>query len=131
MARVLFFDGYCSLCNGFVDWMIRRDHSGKLTFASLQGKTAKAMLPPERLTDGDPETVLYLRDGEIYERSTAVLMALNDLGGVWPLTSIFFIIPTPLRNLGYRFIASIRYKVFGKRETCRMPTAAERERLLP
>jgi predicted DCC family thiol-disulfide oxidoreductase YuxK len=128
--RVLFFDGYCSLCNGLVDWMMRHDRSGSLKFASLQGKAASAMLPPERVK-AEPDTVLYMRDGEIYDRSAAVLMALKDLGGIWALASVLFLIPSPLRNLAYRFVARIRYKVFGKRDTCRMPTPEERERLLP
>ncbi len=131
MARVLFFDGYCSLCNGFVDWMMKHDSRRTMNFASLQGKTAKAMLPPERVSEGDPDTVIYMRDGELYDRSAAVLMAFKDLGGVWSLMSVFFVIPGPLRNIFYRGVAKIRYRVFGRRETCRMPTEEERQRLLP
>ena len=79
MAKILFFDGYCSLCNNLVDQMARWDKRGVLKFASLQGKTAKVMLPPQ--VTPDPDTVIYLRGGVSFERSTAILMSLRDLGG--------------------------------------------------
>ncbi len=129
--RIIFFDGYCSLCNGLVDRLMRWDKRKEIQFASLQGETARRLLPPERQSESDPDTVLYLRDGSIYERSTAILLVLKDLGGLWRIFTVLFIIPRFLRDLVYRFIARIRYTVFGRRDTCRLPTAEEKERLLP
>ncbi|MES2964058.1 MAG: DCC1-like thiol-disulfide oxidoreductase family protein [Bdellovibrionota bacterium] len=129
--KIVFFDGYCTLCNSVVDGLIVLDRNSVLRFASLQGETARRLLAQKDLEIADPDTIVYLRDGERYERSTAVLMILRDLGGSWKLISIFFFVPRPLRDLGYRFVAKIRYRVFGKRDTCRLPTAEERERLLP
>lgn len=131
MAKILFFDGYCSLCNNLIDKMIRWDKKAVLKFASLQGETAQKMLPPNRRERTDPDTVIYLREGEIYERSTAILLSLRDIGGLWSLSSMFFIVPKVLRNLIYRFVANTRYQVFGKRDVCRLPLPEERERLLP
>ncbi len=131
MDKIIFFDGYCSLCNTLVDKMLRWDKKSVLKFASIQGETAKKMLPPEFIGKIDPQTIIYWRERILYQRSTAVLMSLRDLGGVWSLTSIFLWMPKFLRDLVYRFIAKIRYRVFGKRKKCRLPIAEERERLLP
>ena len=78
MVKILFFDGYCSLCNHLVDQMVRWDKRSVLKFASLQGKTAKVMLPSGPKVD--PDTVIYLRNGISFDRSTAILMSLRDLG---------------------------------------------------
>lgn len=131
MDKILFFDGYCSLCNNLVDQMVRWDKKGVLKFASLQGETAKRLLPNPGSAENDPDTALYLRGGQVYDRSTAVLLSLKDLGGLWVLPSVFLIVPKVLRDLVYRFVASIRYRVFGRRDTCRIPTPLERERILP
>lgn len=132
--KIIFFDGYCSLCNGLVDWMVNHDPKGVLKFASLQGETAKQQLPSTHLKVGeqlDTDTVIYWRDGKIYERSTAILMALSDLQGVWQAARVLLIIPPFLRNIIYRLVARYRYKIFGRREECRVPLPEERARLLP
>jgi predicted DCC family thiol-disulfide oxidoreductase YuxK len=129
--KILFFDGQCTLCNGLVDWFIRRDKKAVLKFASLQGETAQQMLPSAYRGSKGLDTLLYYRHGKIYIRSTAVLMSLQDLGGLWILTSVFFIIPSFLRDLVYRLIARMRYRIFGKTETCRVPKPEERQRILP
>lgn len=131
MDKILFFDGYCSLCNTLVDTMVRWDKNKVLKYASLQGETAIKYLPSEKISGLDPDTVLYLRDGQIYDRSTAILLSLNDMGGAWKLTAVFYIVPKFIRDMVYRFIAAIRYKVFGKRDTCRLPTLKERATFLP
>ncbi|MEK6773571.1 MAG: DCC1-like thiol-disulfide oxidoreductase family protein [Bdellovibrionota bacterium] len=130
--NILFFDGHCNLCNGLVDWLLRKDKNGKIKFASLQGETAKKTLSSNHLNSiHDPETVLYFQHGIIYERSTAILKCLQDIGGIWKLVAIFFLIPRSLRDLTYRLIATNRYRIFGRRETCRIPTPQEAARLLP
>lgn len=129
--RVLFFDGYCSLCNGLVDWLVRRDKGNRLQFASLQGETAKTHLPSAFRTTGDVDTVLYMREGKIFERSTAILHLLMDLGLPWALVAVFFIVPRFLRDFIYRRVANNRYRWFGKRDTCRIPTLAEKNKFLP
>lgn len=128
--KIVFFDGYCSLCNTLVDWLIQIDKNGQLKFASLQGETAAKLLG-QRNTGVDFDTVVYLRDDTKSERSTAVLNILSDIGGVWGLARIFWIVPKFIRDIGYQIIAKNRYRFFKKRETCRMPSQNERDRLLP
>lgn len=140
---ILFFDGVCGLCNGFVDFLMARDKRGAFRFAALQGETAAAALAPEDLPGeasppqggGDGAEALrsvILRDGEgLHRRSEAAIRCLAGLGGYWSLANLLRLVPRPLRDLGYDFIARHRYRWFGKRETCRMPTPAERGRFLP
>ena len=126
---VVFFDGECGLCNGFVNFAMARDPRGRLTFAPLQGETAKDRLPA---SDRGLDTVVFLDDGGTRERSTAVIAALRRLGGVWPaVAAVLAVIPRPVRDLGYRVVAANRFRVFGRRDTCRTPTPEERGRLLP
>lgn len=129
--KILFFDGYCNLCDSLIDWLIRRDKRNLLKFASLQGSTAKEILPQAYRPEGEVNTVLYYREGKIYDRSRAVIKVLQDLGGAWSLMGIFLILPSFILDIGYRFVAKIRYRLFGKKDTCRIPTKAEREKILP
>ncbi|OYZ21251.1 MAG: hypothetical protein B7Y39_09470 [Bdellovibrio sp. 28-41-41] len=127
--KILFFDGYCSLCNGLVDWTMRQDKHARIQFASLQGKTAKTVIPNNNINDTD--TVVYWRDGKSYQRSSAILYLLADIGGAWSLFGIFFLIPTVLRDFLYRIVAVNRYRFFNRRDSCRMSTLQEKDRLLP
>lgn len=129
--KILFFDGHCNLCNTLVDWLIRRDKKNIFKFASLQGETAKIHLPSVYRSTGDVDTVLYMKNGKVYMRSRAVLHVLKDLGLPWSLTSVLLVLPTVTLDWGYRLVARFRYKVFGKKDTCRIPTPAEREKILP
>ncbi|MHC5114911.1 MAG: thiol-disulfide oxidoreductase DCC family protein, partial [Planctomycetota bacterium] len=114
--------------------LIREDVAGVLRFAPLQGETYRAM----RGAGGEiPETIVYVRargDEErerVYERSSAVLRAMRDIGGIWRLLSILRLIPRPIRDRAYDWIAQRRYRWFGKYDACRLPTTEERARLLP
>lgn len=126
--KILFFDGFCSICNGVVDWSLKHDHRQIVQFASLQGKTAHQKLPQSYLSS--IETVIYLRNGKIYERSDAILFLLKDLGGWTSFLSKLRIIPRSFRDFFYKIIARNRYIFFKKREVCRLPTPTEKERLL-
>ena len=130
--KIVFFDGTCNLCNGFVDWLIRHDRKDTFQFASLQGTSAFALLPKEfRHRTEDLTTVLYFRDAVVAMKSTAVLLILQDLGGPWKFLRIFQFMPLFLRDLIYDQVAQYRYQIFGKRQTCRVPTEQERGRILP
>lgn len=128
--KIVFFDGYCSLCNALVDWLVRIDKKNQLKFASLQGETSAKILSQQNEVF-DVNTVIYWRDGARYEQSTAVLNILSDIGGFWGLTRIFYILPKFVRDIAYRIVANNRYRFINKRETCRMPTESERGRFLP
>ena len=125
---IIYFDGYCNLCNSFVDSLIRRDKKRALKFASLQGATARARLSAAIVND---LTTMVYQDGEaILTESTAAVRAVAALGGVYRLLLVLLVVPAGLRNVVYRWIARRRYRFFGKRETCRLPTVEERAQFL-
>ena len=126
---IVYFDGVCHICNGFVDFLIRRDRTASVRFASLQGETARANLPPEMVV-GLPGVVVADK-GTLYFKSAAVIHIVAGLGGRWRLLRLLQVLPAPLRDLIYDGFARRRYRWFGRRETCRMPTAGEQARLLP
>ncbi|MFH1300159.1 MAG: DCC1-like thiol-disulfide oxidoreductase family protein [Planctomycetota bacterium] len=129
---VLFFDGVCGLCNSSVDFAIARDRQARLLYSPLQGETAKQLLREEDIQNID--TVIFRpADGKrLYRRSAAIVRLLWLLPFPWNLLGwMVWMIPLPIRNLGYRLVAGSRYRLFGKHETCRMPTPEERTRFLP
>lgn len=125
---ILFFDGVCNLCNAFVDFLIRRDKKQKLMFASLQGKTAAKLLSQEQLQHMD--SLVVYDDGKVYKKADAIRRLIIHLGGLWKIFLVFYIFPNFILNFFYDRIAKIRYKILGKKETCRVPTAEERARFL-
>jgi predicted DCC family thiol-disulfide oxidoreductase YuxK len=127
-GSIVFFDGVCGLCNRWVDLLLKTDHRRVLQFAPLQGETAAAEL---RLADSNYKSVLFKHRGRIYDRSDAVLQILMAIGGVWSLAGVFRIIPRPIRNALYDYVARHRYRWFGQSETCRVPAPEEFRRLLP
>jgi len=126
--KVIFFDGYCGLCNGFIDFMMRIDKKGLFKFSPLQSDYAKVNLPASDVDD--LKSVVVLIDGKAYRKSEAVFKALEELGGIWKASSLLRSLPGSLTNFGYDLVAENRYKIFGKKETCRLPTPEERSRFI-
>lgn len=128
---ILFYDGDCALCHGSVKWLLARDQRGALRFAPLTGETATRFLP-ELLRTQTATVVLRHRDGRLAVRSGAILGALMMIGGGWSrLARGVEWIPSPLRDLVYRFISMGRYRVFGKtKQSCPMVPKELRARLL-
>jgi predicted DCC family thiol-disulfide oxidoreductase YuxK len=123
---VVFFDGVCGLCSRSVDFILARDRTGAIRFAPLQGETAARELGDRRI-----DSIVVREGGRLYRRSAAVLRIASALGGVWRLlAALARPIPRPLRDLLYDVIARHRYRWFGKRDTCRLPTPEERARFL-
>jgi predicted DCC family thiol-disulfide oxidoreductase YuxK len=127
-ASVIFFDGVCNLCNWIVDFLIRRDKKHVLRYAPLQSQAAKDLLD-RKYVEALP-SVVFLDNKGTYQRSEAVLRAAAKLGGIWKASKWFLIIPRPLRDAVYNWIGSNRYKWFGKRDSCRLPTPQERAMFL-
>jgi predicted DCC family thiol-disulfide oxidoreductase YuxK len=127
---IVFFDGVCGLCNTSVDFLIARDRRRVLRYAPLQGETAAARLDPRDI-ESLKSIVLADCDG-VHRQSTAIVRTLRHLGGGWKLAGwLLWVIPRPLRNIGYRFVSANRYRLFGKKDACRMPTPEERALFLP
>lgn len=135
-ARIIFFDGVCAFCNGAVRWIRDRDPAGRFHFAPLQGETAarvRRAFPSEFPADID--TLVYVEqcgaDTRIDLRSEAVFRLCDELGGGWRAVARLRALPRWLTDFGYRAFAHSRYRVFGRVDTCAVPTRGQRERLLP
>lgn len=124
----LFFDGYCTLCNNSVDFLMRVDKHQRLSFGSLQSETAERELPQE-LRESVDSVILKYND-RVFVKSDAALEVCRILGGGWHLFRIFKILPRSWRDAIYEWVARNRYRWFGKRETCRMPTPEEKARFV-
>lgn len=125
---IVFFDGVCNLCNGFIDWLFRHDAQGHIFVAPLQGSTAKKLLPHS--TINKLGSVVFYLDGQTYERSDAIIKILGLLPTPWRWLAIARIFPLSLRDALYNWVAQNRYGWFGKRESCRLPTPTEKMRFL-
>ncbi len=122
---IVFFDGVCGLCNHTVNWLLARDPDHRLRFAPLQGSTAKRLVKSEIRNRLD--TLVFVSDGRTYVRTAAVSRILMTLGGLWRvLGGLLWIIPWPIRDLGYLLVSRFRYRMFGKHESCRLQTPQER-----
>lgn len=126
---IVFFDGLCHLCNGFVDFVLSRDTKRRLVFAPLQGETAKKVLTEH---DRASLSTVVVRDGDrVFRESAAILRVFKKLGGGWAAAGFFLgIVPGFLRDVVYRAVARNRYEWFGERDVCRLPQPHERDRLL-
>jgi predicted DCC family thiol-disulfide oxidoreductase YuxK len=127
---IVLFDGVCNLCSGSVQFLIRRDPQARLRFASLQSVTGRRLqtergLDPERLA-----SMVLVAGDRWYEESSGVLRMVRYLSGAWPLLAVFLLVPRPLRDLVYRWIARNRYRWFGKKESCWLPTPELESRFL-
>ncbi len=127
---IVLFDGVCNLCNASVNFAIDRDPRGRIAFASLQSPSGQELLAEHGLSTTELETVVLISGGRAYTRSSAALRLLGKLRMPWPLLMPLLLIPPPLRNLVYNFIARRRYRWFGHTETCRVPTPELQSRFL-
>lgn len=127
---IILFDGQCNLCNRLVQFVIQRDPRGRFHFASLQSELGSNLVTQHGRDPADMDTMLLIQSGRLFARSTAALRIVGGLRAPWPLLSVFLIVPAPLRDLVYRWIARNRYRWFGRRDACMMPTADIRARFL-
>lgn len=126
---IILFDGVCDLCNRAVQFVIRHDRRGIFHFASLQSHTAKKLIPEHLLKSGFDSFIL-IEEGKIYTQSTAALKTAYRLDGMIKLLYGFIIVPAFIRNAIYNLIARNRYKWFGKRQECMIPSPDIRSRFL-
>ena len=127
---VILFDGVCNFCNYWVRFAIRRDKKKKLKFAALQGDTAKLLLPRYGISLNRLSSVIFIDAGKVYTQSSAAIRICRHLDGGWKLFYGLMIIPKFIRDAFYNIIARNRYKWFGKKEECMVPTPEQKERFL-
>ena len=125
---VLLFDGVCNLCNGVVQFVLKNDRRGVLQFASQQSESGASLLERHKIP---PMQGVVLLEGEtVFTGSDAALRLFRHLGSGWGALEALRILPRPLREFVYGFIAQNRYKLFGKRESCMVPRAEWKSRFL-
>lgn len=119
--QVVLFDGVCNLCNSSINFIIDRDSKQLFRYASLQSAFGQ-QVKQEFGHAADLDSVLLLKEGKLFEKSDAALEIARQLDGFWSILSIFKIIPKPIRDAVYSWIAQNRYRWFGKQDACRIPT---------
>ena len=127
---LLLFDGVCNLCNSAVQFVIKNDKKKQFHFSSLQSDAAKEILLQFGETNLDLDSIILIIDEKKYSKSSAVLRVAKQLGGFYSIGIIFYIIPKFIRDKVYDFVAKNRYKWYGKRESCMLPSKELKNRFL-
>lgn len=127
--KILLFDGECNLCNGAVQFLIKRDSVGTFKLASLQSRTGEQLVEKYKVPTNH-DSFVYIREEKVFIRSDAALYVSKDLGGMWRLAFIFICLPRGMRDKVYDYVARNRYKWFGKRDSCMLPTPEIQNRFL-
>lgn len=121
--KVILFDGVCNFCNSSILKIIEYDVKNRFVFASLQSEIGKKIINHLKINTSKTDSIVLYHPNTTYDiKSTAALKIMSEFGGLWKLTQIFFIFPTSFRDIVYDFIAKNRYKWFGKKENCTLPT---------
>jgi len=127
---VVLFDGVCNLCNGSVQFILKRDPQGRFRFASLQSEPGRRLMTEHGLDPDALSSVVVVEEGRVWKESSAALRIARHLPGAWKLLRVFTLVPRPLRDAAYRLIARNRYRWFGKMEACWLPTPELKGRFL-
>lgn len=127
---IVLFDGVCHLCNGSVNFLLKRDKKECFLFATLQSDSGQALLKQHQLSTNDLDTVILIQQGQFYTKSTAILRVLKELGRGWQIFYVFILLPRFIRDAIYNLVAHSRYRLFGKNEQCRMPSPDIERRFL-
>lgn len=130
MQTIIFFDGFCNLCSGAVQFIIKRDAKNNFYFAALQSEFAQLKLANYTQNPANFNSIILLENAKLFTQSAAALRVAKKLNGAWPLLYVFIIVPPFIRDAAYKFIAKNRYKWFGKQETCWVPTPALKAKFL-
>ncbi|SHG55007.1 thiol-disulfide oxidoreductase DCC family protein [Ornithinibacillus halophilus] len=129
MDRIILFDGVCNFCNSSVQFIIKRDPKGLYKYASLQSDIGQELLKSHQIPN-DLNSFIFIEDGNVYFKSTAALRVCWNLKGFWKFAYMFIVVPKPIRDVVYNIIAKNRYRWFGKREQCMIPSQDIRNRFL-
>ncbi|MDA3616373.1 thiol-disulfide oxidoreductase DCC family protein [Polluticaenibacter yanchengensis] len=130
MAKVLLFDGVCNLCNGAVQFVLKRNKAANIQFASLQSDVGRQLLLDNNLPEDFLHSFIFLDESKLYTKSSAAIRVSKYLNGGWPLFQVFLLVPKLIRDAVYTAIAKNRYRWFGKSEQCWIPTKELKNRFL-
>lgn len=129
-SYILLFDGVCNLCTGIVKFIIKNDKKEVFRFAALQSQSGQALLKQFDLPDTDFDTFVLIIGDKYFTKSTAVLHVLKALGGLWEVLYVYIVFPESMRDFIYDMVAEIRYRIFGKKATCLVPSPEIKDRFL-
>lgn len=127
---IILFDGVCNFCNSAVNFTIKRNTKANIMFTPIQSDAGKKLMKQYNLPLNDMQSFIYIENGKAYTRSTAALKVCRHLRGLWPLCYSFIIVPKFIRDGVYNWIAKNRYKWFGLRQECMIPTPEVKTRFL-
>ncbi|MCH7400700.1 thiol-disulfide oxidoreductase DCC family protein [Belliella kenyensis] len=128
--HIVLFDGVCNLCNDAIDFIIRNDKKNRFKVGALQDDKVKEILKNYQIDESYLDSLILVSADEVYYRSTAALKIAKNLSGLWPLLYGFIILPRFVRDPLYDWVAKNRYRWFGKKETCRLPTEEEKAKFI-
>lgn len=126
---LVLFDGVCNLCNSSVNFIIRKDKKALFRFVPSQSEKGKHLID-KHFRNFDLQTVVLIHNDTTYTKSDAFLKIMNKLGGFWKIFSILWIIPRPVRDFFYDLIARNRYRIFGKKDRCMIPSPEIKKRFI-
>jgi predicted DCC family thiol-disulfide oxidoreductase YuxK len=125
---IILFDGVCNFCDSSINFIIEHDQKGYFKFAPLQSEIGQVLV--EKFGLNKVDSIILVEDEKAYTHSTAALKFIKHLDGIWSWAYFFIIIPRPIRDFFYKLFAANRYRLFGKKEVCMMPTPEIRSRFL-
>ncbi|MCU7667382.1 thiol-disulfide oxidoreductase DCC family protein [Bacillus thuringiensis] len=129
MEKIILFDGECNVCDRSVQFIIKRDPIGLFKFASMQSDIGKELLNKYNAPN-DLSSLVLIENNNCYLKSSAALRVSKNLKGAWKLLYFLLVVPKPLRDYFYSIIAKNRYKWFGKKDSCMLPSPEIRKRFL-
>jgi predicted DCC family thiol-disulfide oxidoreductase YuxK len=129
-VATILFDGVCNLCSGFVRFVVARDPHARFRFAALSSTAAQSLLRECGVTAPIPDTMVLVENGKVYFRSDAPLRIARGLTLPWPLATAFLVVPRIIRDTVYDIVDARRYRWFGRRQVCMVPTPELRGRFL-
>ena len=129
-SPIILFDGLCNFCNAAVNFVLKRDQQGTIKFAALQSEIGQQLLQQHHLSITDLNSFVFIHHSQAHTKSTAALKVCRHLKGAWPLLYGLIIVPAFIRNGVYDFIAKNRYRWFGKKATCMVPTPEMKSKFL-
>lgn len=129
MGGIILFDGVCNFCDSTVQFIIKRDQAGYFQFASLQSDIGQNLLAQFNISK-TIDSVILIEHEQVFFESTAALKICKKLDRLWPCLYLFILVPPFIRNALYRLFAKYRYRLFGQKSECLLPTPSQRQRFL-